>query len=94
VDPEPKRRYAIAPEELLRAQVLASEEALEILGFYHSHPDHPAEPSATDLHEAHWTGYVYLICGVEKGKLMEISAVRLAGQEEWEAEQVHFAPPE
>jgi proteasome lid subunit RPN8/RPN11 len=93
--PEPGRRYSIAPQELIAAERQAREEGLEILGFYHSHPDHPAAPSATDLREAHWTGYVYLICGVEKGRLAEIAAVRPTGSEQrWVAEQVHFEPPE
>ena len=82
-DPEPGQRYRIAPRELIAAQKVARQEELEILGFYHSHPDHPAEASETDLREAHWTGCVYLICGVEKGKLAHIAAVRLVGPEEW-----------
>jgi proteasome lid subunit RPN8/RPN11 len=93
-DPEPGRRYSIAPEELIAAQKHAREDGLEILGFYHSHPDHPAEASPTDLAEAHWTGCVYLICSVEKGALAAISAVRLASPQKWEAVQVYFAPPE
>jgi proteasome lid subunit RPN8/RPN11 len=92
-DPEPRRRYSIAAPELIRAQKMARDERLEILGFYHSHPDHAAEASAADLREAHWTGCVYLICGVEKGKLAEVAAVRLAGQEQWAAEQVRVEPP-
>jgi len=92
---EPGRRYEIAPNQLIAAQQQAEEEGLEILGFYHSHPDHPAKPSATDLREAHWTGYIYLICGVKKGRLAEIVAVRPTGSEQqWETEQVHFQPPE
>lgn len=94
VDPEPRRRYSIAPEELLRTQALTREEGLEILGFYHSHPDRSAEPSPADLREAHWTGCVYLICAVEKGTLAAIFAVRLLGPEQWEPEQVHIEPPE
>ena len=77
-DPEPERRYSIAPRELIAAQKIARQQELEILGFYHSHPDHPAEASDTDLREAHWTGCVYLICGVEKGKLAR-SRRRAAG---------------
>jgi proteasome lid subunit RPN8/RPN11 len=92
--PEPCRRYAIAPAGLIAAQQQAQDEGLEILGFYHSHPDHPAAPSATDLREAHWTGYIYLICGVEKGRLADIAALRLMDSEKWVAERVHFEPPE
>ncbi len=93
-DPEPGQRYRIAPQELIAAEKVARQDELEIVGFYHSHPDHPAEASERDLREAHWTGCVYLICGVEKGKLAHIAAVRLVGPEEWAAEQVQFDPPE
>lgn len=93
-DPEPGRRYSIAAAELIAAQRQAREEGLEILGFYHSHPDHPAVPSASDLREAHWTGCVYLICGVEKGRLAGITAVRLTGPGQWASEQVQVEPPE
>jgi proteasome lid subunit RPN8/RPN11 len=92
VDSERRRRYSIAPEELIAAQKRARQEGMEILGFYHSHPDHSAEASAADLKEAHWTGCVYLICGVEKGKLVEVAARRLVEPMQWEEEKVHFAP--
>ena len=93
-DPEPEQRYRIDPRELIAAQKIARQDELEILGFYHSHPDQPAEASETDLREAHWTGCVYLICGVEKGKLVHVAAVRLVDAEEWAAERVQFDPPE
>src|ERR671926_1560921 len=57
-------RYAIAPEELIGAQRQARERGLAIVGFYHSHPDHPAGPSATDVAEAHWPDCVYVIIAV------------------------------
>jgi proteasome lid subunit RPN8/RPN11 len=94
VDMEPRRRYTIAPQELIAAQKNARAEGLEILGFYHSHPDHPAEASATDLEEAHWTGCVYLICAVEKGKMVEVAARRLVEPMRWKSERVYFAPGE
>ncbi len=93
-DPEPERRYSIDPADLIAAQKAAREGGLEILGFYHSHPDHSAEASETDRREAHWTGCVYLICAVEKGKLAAIAATRLVEEGEWAVEAVHFEPPE
>jgi proteasome lid subunit RPN8/RPN11 len=47
-------RYHIAPIELVRIQRLARDKRLKIAGFYHSHPDHPAQWSTTDFAEAHW----------------------------------------
>lgn len=57
-------RYEIAPQELIRIQQQARHRGLEIVGFYHSHPDHPAEWSKTDLKEAHWIGCSYVITSV------------------------------
>jgi proteasome lid subunit RPN8/RPN11 len=61
-------RYAIDPVELVRAQRDARERGLEIVGFYHSHPDHPAQWSSADLEEAHWIGCSYVITSVTEGK--------------------------
>ncbi len=57
-------RYQIAPQELIRIQQQARRRGLDIIGFYHSHPDHPAEWSKTDLEEAHWLGCSYVITSV------------------------------
>ena len=57
-------RYQIAPPELIRIQQQARRRGLDIVGFYHSHPDHPAEWSKTDLEEAHWVGCSYVITRV------------------------------
>ncbi len=57
-------RYGIAPQELIRIQQQARGRGLEIVGFYHSHPDHPAEWSKTDMEEAHWIGCSYVITSV------------------------------
>jgi proteasome lid subunit RPN8/RPN11 len=56
-------RYELDPREVLRLDKLAESREQEMVGFYHSHPDHPARPSATDATHA-WPGYVYLIVGV------------------------------
>ena len=59
-------RYHIAPQELINIQRQARERDLDIVGFYHSHPDHPARWSPTDLNEAHWLGCSYVITSVEE----------------------------
>src|SRR5690349_20961130 len=63
----PQDRYTIDPKELISVQRQATGKGLEIVGFYHSHPDHPAQWSQTDLAEAHWLGCSYVITSVEKG---------------------------
>src|ERR1700758_3353319 len=78
----PHNRYHIAPQELVRVQRQAREEGLEIVGFYHSHPDHPARWSQTDLAEAHWIGCSYVITSVEKGRAAITNSFELAGSDE------------
>src|SRR6266536_1659717 len=75
-------RYQISSADLFRAQREASAQGQEIVGFYHSHPDHPARWSSTDLAEAHWTGCCYVITSVEKGKAAITNAFLLAGAEQ------------
>jgi proteasome lid subunit RPN8/RPN11 len=54
------KRYLIDPRAILEADKIGRAADLEIVGFYHSHPDHPAVPSQTDLSQA-WPDYVYVI---------------------------------
>ena len=61
-------RYNIAPIELVKIQREARKDGLDIVGFYHSHPDHPAQWSVTDFAEAHWFGCAYVITAVDGDK--------------------------
>ena len=78
----PHNRYHIDPKELVRIQREGRERGLDIVGFYHSHPDHPARWSQTDLAEAHWIGCSYVITSVEKGKAAITNSFELVGAEE------------
>ena len=80
-------RYQIAPAELVKIQRDAMRQGLDIAGFYHSHPDHPAQWSPTDFAEAHWLGCVYVITQVANGKAVDTNAFLLAGTTE---EDKHF----
>ncbi len=75
-------RYHIAPEELIRAQREGRRQGLDIVGFYHSHPDHPAQWSRTDFDEAHWIGCSYVITAVERGRAQVTNSFRLSGADE------------
>ena len=75
-------RYQIAPIELVKIEREARSRGLEIAGFYHSHPDHPAQWSATDFAEAHWLGCSYVITEVEQGKAAVTNSFLLAGATE------------
>ncbi len=75
-------RYHIAPQELIRVQREGRERGLDIVGFYHSHPDHPAQWSKTDFEEAHWIGCSYVITSVEKGTAQVTNSFLLTGMGE------------
>jgi len=72
-------RYHIAPQELIKAQREGRKTGHDIVGFYHSHPDHPAQWSPTDFAEAHWFGCSYVITAVEKGKAQITNSFLLTG---------------
>lgn len=75
-------RYNIDPKELIRIQREGRERGEDIVGFYHSHPDHPAQWSPTDLADAHWVGCSYVITSVEKGKAVLTNSFELIGSGE------------
>jgi proteasome lid subunit RPN8/RPN11 len=75
-------RYGIDPVELVRIQRNSREQRLEIVGFYHSHPDHPALWSPTDLAEAHWIGCSYIITSVASGVATDTNSFELIGSTE------------
>jgi proteasome lid subunit RPN8/RPN11 len=74
-----RTRFEIEPAELVRAQRQARERGMEILGFFHSHPDHPANWSLTDLQHAHWIGCSYVIVSVHHGKANQTRSFLLLG---------------
>lgn len=69
-------RYLIAPDDLRRLEAALRADGLEIVGYYHSHPDHPAVPSAYDTAHA-WPWYSYLIVRVEQGQAREAASYSL-----------------
>jgi len=89
-------RYNIAPVELVKIQRQARGLGFDIVGFYHSHPDHPAQWSQTDFAEAHWMGCSYVITSVEKGKAVLTNSFLLTGTSEenkaFEDEEIAVEP--
>jgi proteasome lid subunit RPN8/RPN11 len=72
-----KNRYLITPEDMLGAEREAEARGVDIIGVFHSHPDHPNQPSAFDLNWAlPW--FSYLITTVERGQARDSRAWRLA----------------
>jgi len=70
------RRFLVGPNEYRRAEAWARERGGTLAGFYHSHPDHPARPSPTDLENA-WPNFVYVIVSVVDGTPRDVTCWRL-----------------
>lgn len=66
-------RYEIDPRDHMRIQREADAAGLDIVGYYHSHPDHPAQASRFDTERA-WAGYVYLIVAIHSGQPVDANA--------------------
>jgi proteasome lid subunit RPN8/RPN11 len=66
-------RYLISPDDVRLAEAELRSAGLEVLGFYHSHPDHPATPSAFDTEHA-WPWYSYIIVQVHQGRAAELTS--------------------
>ena len=77
----PADRYSIHPEQVIAAIKLARNRGENIIGFYHSHPDHSPNYSSTDLAEAHWFDCSYVITSVEQGLPTLTASYVLLGSE-------------
>ena len=69
-------RYLISPDDYVRIDRAAHAENLDIIGIFHSHPDHPATPSREDLRTA-WLGLSYVIVSVQRGAAADTTSWRL-----------------
>jgi len=73
----PRNRFSVTTEDVREAERSAQDAGLEVVGWYHSHPDHPAIPSEFDRENA-WPWYSYIIVSVMKGRAQNIASCRLA----------------
>jgi proteasome lid subunit RPN8/RPN11 len=76
-DDAPRSRYSLSPQDVRAAERAAEEAGLEVVGWYHSHPDHPALPSEYDREHA-WPWYSYVIVSVAAGRAGQLTSWRLA----------------
>jgi proteasome lid subunit RPN8/RPN11 len=74
----PRRRFLVRPSDYRAAEQRASERGAELLGFYHSHPDHPARPSQYDLDHA-WPFFAYVIVSIQQGTATDMTLWWLKG---------------
>jgi len=73
----PHNRFSVTAEDVRDAEKAAREKKLEVVGWYHSHPDHPARPSQYDREHA-WPWYSYVIVSVANGEPLEMTSWRLS----------------
>ncbi len=74
-------RYVMDPGDIVRADREARELGLDVVGFWHSHPDHPANPSQFDTDHA-WIDYVYIVCTTTREGTGDVNAFTLSGEGE------------
>lgn len=86
-DDSPRNRFAITADDFRAAEKAAKQQGLELLGWYHSHPDHPARPSEFDREHA-WPWYSYVIVSVAQGVPKDMTSWQLAD------DRSHFLPEE
>ncbi|MCW3478318.1 M67 family metallopeptidase [Neisseriaceae bacterium JH1-16] len=72
-------RYELDPADYMAAEMEAREAGQEIVGIWHTHPDHPARPSETDRAAA-WPNWSYLILSVDSAKVSAVTSWRLDGE--------------
>jgi len=72
----PRNRFSVTAEDVLEAEKAARQHGLDVVGWYHSHPDHPARPSQFDREHA-WPWYSYIIVSVMAGAPAEMTSWRL-----------------
>ncbi len=86
-DDSPRNRFSITADDFRAAERAAKQQGLELLGWYHSHPDHPARPSEFDREHA-WPWYSYVIVSVAQGEPRDMTSWQLAD------DRSHFLPEE
>jgi proteasome lid subunit RPN8/RPN11 len=72
-DDSPRNRFSITPEDFRSAERAAAERGVDLIGWYHSHPDHPARPSEFDREHA-WPWYSYVIVSVATGAPQDLTS--------------------
>jgi proteasome lid subunit RPN8/RPN11 len=77
----PRTRFVVSARDYIAVEDEADSRGIKLLGFWHSHPDHPARPSATDRKYA-WEGLLTLVIAVDNGEPREITAWDVPGPDQ------------
>jgi len=94
-DDDRTRRYELTAADYREADAAAREQDLDVVGVYHSHPDHPARPSETDLEKATFPGYTYVIVAVHNATPQALTAWTLApDRSAFRREEIDVRAPE
>ena len=75
-DDSPRNRFQVTSDDVRDAEKAARQQGVDVLGWYHSHPDHPAKPSQFDQDHA-WPWYSYIIVSVANGEPQDMTCWRL-----------------
>ncbi len=75
-DDSPRNRFSVTSEDVLAAEKSGREQGFDVIGWYHSHPDHPARPSEYDRDHA-WPWYSYIIVSVASGAPQDMTSWQL-----------------
>ena len=86
-------RYWITPDQYRQADAYADGQKLQIVGYYHSHPDHPAEPSGYDFDHSCFANQSYMIVAVEKGRAGALNSFTKPDYEKFEPEEIILEEP-
>jgi proteasome lid subunit RPN8/RPN11 len=88
-----RNRFLIEPEELLQGERYAREKGVDVIGFYHSHPDSPAAPSQYDLDHA-WPTYSYIIVSVGSERALDLRSWEMeADRSRFNTEEITVRKP-
>jgi proteasome lid subunit RPN8/RPN11 len=84
---KPETRYDMDPKDYMKGEALARQKELDVIGIFHSHPDHPDLASETDR-QAAWPGFSYVIMSIQKGKFQSMKSWVLDEKEHFQEEPI------
>ncbi len=84
---KPETRYDMDPKDYMKGEALARQKGLDVVGIFHSHPDHPDKASETDR-QAAWPGFSYVIMSIQKGKFASMKSWVLNDQSQFDEESI------